>query len=628
MNSFKIPLILISLLIFNPLFSATTNEDINNYLNENNICSEEESDDEVLNDDDFSENSDFDTSFAVFLKDYVTMRKEFQNYWHYVESDYQNVEQDLIDKFFDDQHQIAYSINGIIEPKTYFNDIPMADIDKLYDFFDKKFTFYQWFNLNIERKKLRNKNIVQKFIDKGCPSDINRIFYIQRLLTYYSYNKTLLCILPNNIEEKDSFLKIDIKYPDDSILVKFYQNQETALSSIRKKLSPLLKDLKNNNNLQTCFSAKKHGAKPCSESCLLHAFKEIKNEYLFQYYNLCFGRFALLEKMFGADQIRQIIKSISFYEKEIQIIDISEELIKELDSKPKNKTTNKNANTKKKKKKKQKILTPKPLSSVNIEKHTPLKKSKPLSTSPYKIKLKDGTLIDCPSSTIQETKKESIDDIENQPNGQKKKKGIISSIKEKFNNSKKTAETIVQVAQNPKEEIQVLMNRLTNLMNNQAHLQKQLTYEEEKRQKIEQEKEDMQKKLENILHDYTELKIQKDLFESQSNEQNLKLENLKKETEEAMKYAQTINKLRGNSAEQVKRLRRDTLNLASRTNELIAHNQQLSFMLHQNYVANVHQSELLRWIVFEREQLLIENNALKHELFSLRKKSADNEKLE
>lgn len=627
MTSVKIALILISFLVFKPLFSATTNENINKYLNENNICAEE-SDGEVLNDDDFSENSDFDASFAILLKDYITTRKEFQNYWYYIESNYQNVEHNLVDKFFDDQYQITYSVNGVIEPKIYFNDIPMADLDKIYDFFDKKFTFYQWFNLNIERKKLKNKEIVQNFAYKDCPSDINRIFYIQRLLTYYAYNKKLLSILPNNIEEKDSYLKIDAKHFADTILVKFYQNQETILSHIRKKLSFLLNDLKNNNNLQTCFDSKKHNSKPCSESCLLHSFKEIKNEDIFQYYNLCFGRFALLEKMFGVDQIRQIIKSTSFYEKEIKNIDISEDMIKELDSKPKNKTTDKSANKKKKRTKKQKILAQKPLPPVNMEKPTPLKKSKASITSPYKIKLKDGTLIDCPSNLIYETKKESIDDIENQPNTQKKKKGIMSSIKEKFNNSKKKAETIIQVAQNPKEEIQALMNRLTNLMNNQEHLQKQLTYEEEKRQKIEQEKEDMQKKLENILHDYTELKIRKDLFESQSNEQNLKLENLKKETEEAMKYAQTINKLRDNNVEQVKRLRRDTLNLASRTNALINQNQQLSFMLHQNYLTNVHQSELLRWIAFEREQLLIENNALKHELFILRKNRVDHEKLE
>jgi hypothetical protein len=309
MTHLKIVLfILIAFLIENQLFASGNEACLEKLLEEgtnsslNLECSEE-----LLSDESDDDENVFDEDV---LPDYFAQRRLFQSHWGFVQTDCNQVPEDWENGFYQNKNKIIYHIasQGEEIQKRPFSEIPVEDMFVIADLIENKVVFYQWFN-NLMQEKMKDMSYLsEKFLNKKMPTSWKKHFYLGGLIKYYIYNHHLLDLLAKNA--KDSFTEITRPlYREEKGFVKLIDHPTTALSDIRNILRKIELNLKEDVDLQKCY-LKKHDHKPCSKKCLHHYFSKIKNGDLYYYYNLSFGRFCLLQEIFGVDFIKNLTDQI------------------------------------------------------------------------------------------------------------------------------------------------------------------------------------------------------------------------------------------------------------------------------------------------------------------------------
>ncbi|MDP1723975.1 MAG: hypothetical protein Q8L85_04660 [Alphaproteobacteria bacterium] len=615
MNQFKIALFLLSVFTFTQPLSASDDENFS-------------LDDEYIEDSDgFETSSDDETTdsqLQIVFKDYINMRGNFQSHWGFTRSNYDSISNNWIRDFFDNKFKIKYTINenGTARKESnYFKDISENDLDLIEGILENKVIFYHWLNDKIKESSYNSNDLNSIFLTKKISKSWKKHLYINGLAKHYLYNHRLLDLLCKTI--KDTFTdNIEMNYCDERGNVKLCDLQETNLSKVRTILRQIEQDLKNDNDLQKCFEVKKHPIKNCSKSCLHTYFKDIDASDLHRYYNLSLGRFNLLEKVFGVETIKKLTDNIEFYTQEIQE-DVSEidldsliaDLPKIVDFPKKEKSSQKKKSKNSSKKRKGKKTT---TESKKTEKNNSTDESNPAPSqarlpnqSDFQIILPNGELFDCPQQHI----------IKEDQQEKKKKKGFFEKIKEKAHQGIESAQETINLVQNaaqfiqhPQEEMRVLMQRIDGLLHHQSSLQRlnaemrgRLEYESQKLKETESAKAEIEEK-------YIGLKEQLDHFESQKKEQERKLRNLEKATNDATSYVQKLETLSSNTLSEADALRAYADAISLQTHAIIQHNHGFAFLLNQYQEAYTMQSQYLRQIDNDRRALLAENERLRNAL--------------
>lgn len=604
MSQFKIALFLLSILLSMKPLLAMNQEDTNDYI-------EASDNSELFSEDEESENEDNDDLLRFVFTDYINLRSNFQSCWGYLQSDYYALTDNWTKDFFNNKIKIKYSINenGIerIEHK-YFKDISQSDLDLIEGILENKVLFFHWFKDRIKESRYNSEDLKSIFLSKKISDSWKKHLYINGLVKYYLYNHHLLDSLTKNV--KDSFTNvIEFDYHDVRGHVKLCDAHETNLSKIRTILKQIEQDLKNNKDLQKCFERKKHPIKNCSYACLHTYFKQIKDCDLHHYYNLSLGRFTSLEKIFGKEKVKELIDLIELYPQEKYEIIAQDDLDALIATFPKNEKQIQVKKSKKAKRKKNRIKKPKE-TKFEQESDLPTTKFKLSDQSDFQIVLPNGELLDCPQHHIMK----EDDDLTEKPLISKKKKGLLSKIKEKAEETISSVQQVAYFIQNPQEEMQVLMRRINDLLHHQSSLKRinaemhaRLEYENQKVKEVESAKAEIEEK-------YIGLKQQIEEIESQKEEQEKKLHNLEKISAQAMSHVKTLEHLSANTLNEANGLRGYANALSLQTHAIIGYNHEFAALLYQSQHANALQYQYIIQLEKEKKELLEENARLKEAL--------------
>jgi hypothetical protein len=607
MNQFKIALFLLSIFFLTKPLLSMNQEDNYDYI-------EDSDNSESFSEDEESENEDNDDLLRFVFTDYINLRSNFQSCWGFVQSDYNAVADNWTKDFFNNKFKIKYSINENDIERTenkYFKEIDQNDLDLIEGILENKVLFFHWFKDRIKESKYNSKYLKSIFLSKKITDSWKKHLYINGLIKYYLYNHHLLDLLTKNI--KDSFTKnVEFNYQDERGHVQLCETHETNLSKIRTILRQIEQDLKNNIDLQKCFELKKHPAKICPNACLHTYFKKIKDYELHHYYNLSLGRFTLLEKVFGKETIKNLISHIELYKQEKSEILVQEDLDALIATFPKNERQIQQKKSKKTKGKgKRKRNGAKKQKETKLEKESNLSttKSKPSDQSVFQIVLPNGKLFDCPQQHIMK----EVEPTE-KPIHPKKKKGLLSKIKEKAEETISSVQDVAHFIQNPQEEMQVLMRRINDLLHHQSSLKRinaemhaRLEYENQKVKEVESAKAEIEEK-------YIGLKQQIEEFESQKDEQEKKLHNLEKTSGDTISYVKTLEELSANTLNEANGLRGYANALSQQTHTIIGCNHEFAALLYQSQHTNALQYQYIMQLEKEKKELLEENARLKEAL--------------